>query len=171
MKMLITRILLVIFTMAVVALGDVHAAGSKPDISSAGLKLGKLLLVNGATKTIKADAAKFHANGRCMFEASYVTVNTGGGAAEGDFLNILKREGKLVRRNNVRNLKPKAKKENQFLLALTPGDNHLELTLDNSNRIKESDEKNNTITATVKILGRCSGKTLTTKKKPANKSN
>ena len=167
---LITRIQIVMLTMVVATFADVSVAGSKPDISSPGLKLGKMLLKNGDTKSVKADAAKFHANGRCMFDTSYETVNTGGGEAAGDFLNILKREGKLVRRNNARNLKPKAKKEHQFLLALTPGDNHLELTLDNSNLIKESDEKNNKISVTVKILGRCSGKTLKPKKKPADKS-
>ena len=170
MKFIVTRILPVILVTAVAASGNAMAASSKTDIVSTGLKLGKLMLANGETKTVKANVAKFHTNGRCMFDASYVVKNSGPSEATGNMINILKRDGKLVRRNNVTNLKPKAKKEFNFLLALTPGDNFLELTLDNSNQIKESNEKNNKISANLKIVGRCSGKSLPARKKAVNKN-
>lgn len=170
MKFIITRILLVILTAIFIVSGNALAAKSRTDITSTGLKLGTLTLANGETKTVKASVAKFHTNGRCMFDASYVVVNAGSGEATGNIINILKRDGKLVRRNNVSNLKPKAKKEFKFLLALMPGDNQLELTLDNTNQIDDSNAKNNKISANLKINGRCSGKSLPSKKKTVNKN-
>ena len=158
MKMLVTKVLVVIVLTTSATSSYVFAAKAKPDISSEGIKLGKLLLRNGETRTAKASAASFHTNGRCMFEASYKTLNKGKGETSGKFINVLKRNGKLVRRNNVSNLKPGANKDHKFLLALSNGENTLELFLDNSDLVNESSEKNNKIAVNLNIVGKCSGK-------------
>ena len=158
MKRLITRVLLVIISLTPMLSGNVFAAKAKPDITTDFLILNKTKLSNGNTKTIKASAASFHANGKCMFDASYKTINSGKGDVSENFVNILKRDGKLVRRNKVNNLKAQAKNEHKFLLSLNAGDNALELTLDDSNKIAESNEKNNKLSAKLKIVGKCSGK-------------
>ncbi|WP_455375435.1 CARDB domain-containing protein, partial [Kaarinaea lacus] len=80
------------------------------------------------------------------------------------FINVLKRNGKLVRRNNVSNLKAGANKEHKFLLALSSGENTLELLLDNSDSVKESSEKNNKVAVNLNIVGKCSGKQRPAKK-------
>ena len=164
MNLLVTKVLVVIMLTTLVTSNYVFAAKATPDISSDGIKLGKLLLRNGETRTAKASAANFHTNGRCMFEASYKTLNKGKGEASGKFINVLKRNGKLVRRNNISNLKAGVDKEHKFLLALSSGENTLELLLDNSDSLKESSEKNNKVTVNLNIVGKCIGKQRPAKK-------
>lgn len=158
MKIMMSKLVFVIAAMNIVCSTAVLAAKPKPDISSDGLKLGNIMLADGVSRTVNAKAADFHANGRCMFEASYITNNTGPGSATVKFVNILKRNGKLVRRNPVDQLKSKSRKEHKFLLSLESGENHLELMLDSSDKVDEAQEKNNRISAVLKINGRCSGK-------------
>ena len=164
MKVLTTRLVFIIVATGIVFSNYAMAAKPKPDISSDGLKLGSLVLTHGDSKTVSAKQADFHTNRRCMFEASYVTRNTGKADASVKFVNILKRNGKLVRRNTVSQLKTKEKKQHKFLLSLESGENHLELILDSSGKVDESQEKNNTISSSVKINGRCAGKQRAEKK-------
>ena len=158
MKRLIKRVLLVIISVTPVLTGNVFAATAKPDIMTNAIILNKTKLSDGSSKTIKANAASFHANGACMFDTSYKTFNNGKGDVVGSFVNIIKRDGTLIRRNKVSNLKSQSKKEHKFLLSLKPGENMLELTLDDSNKIAESNEKNNKLSFKLKIVGKCSGK-------------
>ena len=94
-----------------------------------------------------------------MFDTSYITVNQGKAAINKKSVNILKRNDKLVRRNSLKKLKAGEKQEHKFLLSLEAGDNHLLLTLDNPNSVDESDSAN------LKIVGKCSGKFRDKKKK------
>lgn len=164
MKVLTTKLVFIIAATSIVFSNYAVAAKAKPDISSEGLKLGSIVLTHGDSKTISAKQADFHTNRRCMFEASYITRNTGKGDASIKFVNILKRNGKLVRRNTVSQLKSKAKKQHKFLLSLESGENHLELILDSSGKVDESQEKNNKISSSIKISGRCAGKQRAEKK-------
>lgn len=164
MKAIFTKLVFVLTIALGLASISAQAATKKADITSNGIKLGKILLRDGEAKTVDAKAASFHTNRRCMFEASYKTLNNGKGDTSVGFINILKRNGKLVRRNNVKRIASKSKKEHKFLLSLESGENQLELVLDSSNKIDESSEKNNRISTSLKIVGNCVGKQRADKK-------
>jgi hypothetical protein len=165
MRPFVTKVLFVITFVAMSTSSAVFAAKSKPDLTSDGLKLGKLMLKNSDSRTLNAKVADFHTNGMCMFEASYRTLNKGKGDVSAKFVNILTRNGKLVRRNQISQLKSGDNQEHKFLLALPSGDNKLELSLDNSSKVEETTEKNNKFVANLNIVGKCSGKARAPKKK------
>lgn len=160
-----------IFLVSNVLPGYAFAAKTGADIKADSIRFEKIVLANGETRKVDAKAAAFHTNGRCMFDTSYVTYNSGKGDAPKKFINVLKVNDKLVRRNNIPELKSGQKEESKFLLALSTGENKMELLLDVSNDIDETSEKNNRYTANLVIDGKCSGKSKTEKKKPKPKPN
>jgi len=124
-----------------------------PDLTSKGINIPKATGTD-KTKVLKASDAKKFINGKCVYNIGYHSINIGK-VKTGKYKNTLKRNGKLVKKHKNQMLQPEQVKSYKFTIALSEGNNTLQLQLDAGNKVKETKENNNLLTKKFKVVGSC----------------
>jgi hypothetical protein len=115
----------------------------------------------GGTITVEGKEAVSRNNGICEFQFEYTVRNVGNGPLGGTsgnktFRTILTNSAVGGNWTHVFTLMaPKSAQSDTVRIPLKPGNNVLQLVLDDQHQIKESNENNNTFKVTVIVKGKC----------------
>ncbi len=108
----------------------------------------------GGTMNLNAnDASKVLNNGRCEFNFKYSIINRGGVKTEKAFKAQLKKGNQQLHTKNDINLNSKQAVWVAGKLQLNSGTHQLQANLDHNNKVKESNENNNSRKVKLKVTG------------------
>jgi hypothetical protein len=132
-------------------------AGASADIKSAPrvMVAGKYPVAWGQGVTISAADARRAANGVCEVAISHETLNAGSAAAGPFGRRWANRQSPASLTDSYPPIPAGGSLQRTDTLALKPGVNHLSLTLDPQNQVRESDENNNVYPLTITVNGTC----------------
>jgi hypothetical protein len=133
-----------------------------PDLTcSVGPKIAGQSVAWGGTITVEGKEAVSRNNGICEFQFEYAVRNVGNGPLAGTsgnktFRTLLTNSAVGGNWTHVFALMaPKSVQSDTIRIPLKPGNNVLQLVLDDQHQIKESNENNNTFKLTVIVKGKC----------------
>jgi hypothetical protein len=141
-----------------------HSQSARPDITSLkGITLGgaiggaggKFSPWGGSITLTEADAVTV-SNGKCAFNVSYDLVNAGPTATAVPFENYLRTNQAIVSKQTQLSLLANQTKVINTQAYLPAGTFPLNLVLDTTSKVGESNEKNNALKVTVTVGGKCS---------------
>ena len=146
---------------------QVMSATLPSDITSADqLTVAGQVLRWGSSVTVDAGLAlvkNLSNSGLCAFPVDVTAQNLGLGAT-GAFTSAWTNNAVPGRwPHNWISIEPQGARTERDVLALKPGDNQLQLMLDDTNQVQESNENNNIFRVKVRVTGSCTAASLTTR--------